>query len=427
MTERYSLDIGLELQAGIDIARSATFAIEGIRESGVPDRKAASFILRNILINNPQILGSWVIYEKDAFDGNDKSHLNSADINSDKEGRLNIYWNRSGEGKIVQEAGAAPDGDYYSVPQKTLKDSIVEPYVYNVQGKDILMTSFCVPIMRDGKFYGVAGVDMALTTFQKMVEQIHPYETGVAAVYSNGGKILAHFDEKRIGKNIKETEKDVFGDSLDSNITTISKGEAFTFSHWLNGSSFTFFANPVLVKGTDRPFSFMIGVPMLKVLSAPLWSLVISLICAALLSFVAIILAKRFAGSIGRPFKLIAKGSKCLSVGDIQMGDIKAEEFDELVKRKDEFHEVGEAFSELIAYQRSKVELAEAIARGELGVDVKISSEKDTLGKSLKKMVSDLRELVIQIQDAASQISQGASLVNNSSQSLSQGATEQAS
>ncbi len=427
MAERYSQNIALELQSGIDIARSAAFALEGLKESGTTDRKAASHILKNILINNPQILGSWVIYERDAFDGNDKAHLNSTDLTSDKEGRLNIYWNRSGEGKVVQEAGAAPDGEYYLVPQKTLKPSIVEPYLYTVQGKDTLLTSFCIPIMRDGKFYGVAGVDMALTTFQKLVAGIRPYETGVAAVYSNGGKVLAHFDEKRIGKNIKDTEKDVFGDALENNISLISKGEAFSFSQWLNGSSFSFFAKPVLVKGTDFPFSFVIGVPMIKVLAAPLWSLIISLLLAVVLAYVAMILARRFAETISNPFKLIAQSSKHLSLGDIQMGNIRPEEFKKLAERQDEFRDVGEAFNDLISYQRSKVELAEAIARGELGIDVKVTSEKDTLGKALQKMVIDLRDLVEQIQSAASQISSGAGQVSNSSQSLSQGATEQAS
>lgn len=44
MAERYSQNIALELQSGIDIARSAAFALEGLKESGATDRKVASYI-----------------------------------------------------------------------------------------------------------------------------------------------------------------------------------------------------------------------------------------------------------------------------------------------------------------------------------------------------------------------------------------------
>ena len=52
---------------------------------------------------------------------------------------------------------------------------------------------------------------MELTTFQEMIERIKPYETGVAALFSNDGKIAAHFDKSRLGKNILETERDMVG------------------------------------------------------------------------------------------------------------------------------------------------------------------------------------------------------------------------
>lgn len=39
---------------------------------------------------------------------------------------------------------------------------MTEPYVYPINGKDVFMTSFMAPLMFDGKFGGVIGVDIAL-------------------------------------------------------------------------------------------------------------------------------------------------------------------------------------------------------------------------------------------------------------------------
>lgn len=411
----------------MDTARSAAASLEALKETNNTDRKLASGILKEFLLRNPRILGTWVIYEGNAFDGKDAEHQKSPDLNTDKEGRTNIYWNRGADGKVTQEAGAAPDGEYYTVPQKSLKDSIVEPYLYNVQGKDVLLTSFCVPLIRNGKFVGVAGVDMALTYFQTLVDQIHPYKTGVSAIFSNGGKVLAHFDSKRIGKTMKETEKDVAGDDLVEFESAIKQGKDFRFSNSLDGSSFAYFSKPIKVPGVESPFSMMIGVPLSAVLAAPTWSMIISIVLAAALAWGAVIVARRFAATIGGPLALIAHSSQALAQGDIQLTGINRAELEDLLNRKDEFHDIGKSFNELVQYQTEKVKLAEQIAKGELGVKVKIVSDKDTLGKALEKMVLDLRELVSQIQLAADQISGGAGQVSNSSQTLSQGATEQAS
>lgn len=74
MTERYSKEIGSELQYGMDTARSAAASLEALKETNNTDRKLASGILKEFLLRNPRILGTWVIYEGNAFDGKDAEH-----------------------------------------------------------------------------------------------------------------------------------------------------------------------------------------------------------------------------------------------------------------------------------------------------------------------------------------------------------------
>ena len=59
------------------------------------------------------------------------------------------------------------DKEYY----KTIKSSgevyVMEPYVYQLRGKDIMMISIIAPVYdADGAFFGVAGCDVALADMQ---------------------------------------------------------------------------------------------------------------------------------------------------------------------------------------------------------------------------------------------------------------------
>lgn len=94
----------------------------------------------------------------------------------------------------------------------------------------------------------------------------------------------------------------------------------------------------------------------------------------------------------------------------------------------------GEAPTSLYAATRvmvetlkEKAQLTEAIAQGDLTQKVELASDRDVLGKALQQMVANLSEILGNVQVAGEQIASGSSQVSDASQSLSQGATEQAS
>lgn len=96
------------------------------------------------------------------------------------------------------------------------------------------------------------------------------------------------------------------------------------------------------------------------------------------------------------------------------------------LQRSDEFGEIASAFKVLVESQQSKVELAQAVASGNLKVDIQPASNKDELGLALLEMKNSLATLVTQSMENSAQVDSGAREVSDSSQSLSQGATEQA-
>ncbi|MGT2437767.1 methyl-accepting chemotaxis protein [Bradyrhizobium betae] len=71
--------------------------------------------------------------------------------------------------------------------------------------------------------------------------------------------------------------------------------------------------------------------------------------------------------------------------------------------------------------------LANEIAHGNLTVEAKPLSDKDTLGLALERMVEKLRQIVSEALTAAQNVSAGSQELSASAEQLSQGATEQAS
>ncbi len=96
------------------------------------------------------------------------------------------------------------------------------------------------------------------------------------------------------------------------------------------------------------------------------------------------------------------------------------------LESRDEIGQLAWALNGMADGLQEKARIAESIAGGDLRIKVTLASDQDELGKSLQKMVANLRGMVGEIQLAAHQIAAGSAQVSGSSQALSQGATGQA-
>ncbi|MBK8784881.1 MAG: Cache 3/Cache 2 fusion domain-containing protein [Anaerolineales bacterium] len=146
------------------------------------------------------MLGSYVGYEPNAFDGLDSEFVNQ--VGHDQTGRFIPYWNRL-TGKLTLDPLADYEtSDYYLIPKQTQADSVIEPYLY--QG--VLMTSYISPIVdRSGKFIGIAGIDVSLNNLDEEISQIKVFKSGYAFLVSNPGIFVSAPDKALIGN--KNTER----------------------------------------------------------------------------------------------------------------------------------------------------------------------------------------------------------------------------
>ena len=85
------------------------------------------------------------------------------------------------------------------------------------------------------------------------------------------------------------------------------------------------------------------------------------------------------------------------------------------VNRQDEVGELSKSFNKMIAYLREMASVSEAIAGGDLTVQVQPRSERDTLGRAFAEMTTGLRALVRSVRDSASQVAGGSNEVASAS------------
>jgi methyl-accepting chemotaxis protein len=97
------------------------------------------------------------------------------------------------------------------------------------------------------------------------------------------------------------------------------------------------------------------------------------------------------------------------------------------VKDDDEIGDLVKSLNGMVANLNNTAKIAEAIANGDLSVQAKPLSDKDTLGIALERMVAKLREIVSDAVRASDSVSSGSVQLSASAEQLSQGATEQAS
>jgi len=182
------------------------FMIQGIKERGVtPRREAVDAMMAECLRNNPDLLAFSCGCEPQAFDGLDADYVSAP--GHDASGRYVPYWHR-GNGVIEVEALAnydqAGENDFYELPRQTRRDVLMEPYLYPVGGKPVLMTSLMSPLLVGGRFIGVVGADYGLSQLQQEFAQTRPFGIGSIMLVSNLGLYVTHPDPARLGQQARD-------------------------------------------------------------------------------------------------------------------------------------------------------------------------------------------------------------------------------
>jgi methyl-accepting chemotaxis protein len=395
-----------DAQARAALATGETISLLTKNSEGI-SRQVLSTMVRRVAEDHPDYLGSYVAMEPDVI-GKDADYVGTPVGNV--VGRFAPYWNRLGGPFHLDPLDDLDKQDYYNGPKAAGKPTIVEPYDY--QGT--LMTSYITPILRDGKFIGIGGVDVGLNELNAQISKLRFFDHGYGMLVSNGGIFVAAPQTDLIGKKtLTAVAADKNGGALTAVAAGVAAGRAGTSTGRdpFTGRESTFFYAPV----TTGNWAFIAVVPDadFQAQAAHMTQRLLWLGAAALalvgiwLAFVAVWLT--------RPIRQLEAAATRISTGDL---DVQID-----VRTRDEIGRTAQAFIGMRSYLQETAQAAERIAGGDLTAAIEARSDRDVLRQAFAAMTAQLRGVVGQITeaaqttaDAASEVSTG---VNETGRSMS--------
>ncbi len=223
IAQQYGEQIKGQLQRPIAIAEdlARVNALLGMQDSlGNPQllitRPEINHLLKATLEQNPDLLNAYIAWEPDALDASDDLYAGMPELGSDEDGRFVPWWYRDTNGAAKVELLPDPNshtllsngvraGEYYLCVQETKRSCVIDPAAYAMNGQDVLMSSFSAPILVDGDFMGIAGVDLSLEFIQTLLTQAQQQLYGgvaeLALIASNGSLVASTSHPNELGRS----------------------------------------------------------------------------------------------------------------------------------------------------------------------------------------------------------------------------------
>lgn len=380
----YANMVRSELEGDFAVARTIVLTFSDYRNyTRVQRTRMYDKTLLNVLENNPKYISVWGDWE-----------LNNIDPSYKKEhGRVSSTFYREADQIMhiteIIDTADNPSGVYYDIKANPT-EILTEPYYYSYTGDktdQILEASVCVPIMDDGRYIGLVGLDVELKKIEEITKDISPFDGSYSIMISSEGMLFNHSQLQTHNiVNIKDIE---IASDLDFDIIKILKtGKNFSYSFDdKDGNEFYVSFAPLTLGNSPNYWYLGIVVPndiiLEKITHDSHISFLIGLLGILILAIITWFLARMITMPLIRTTEVLNKLAK---------GNVKDTE-NIKIKTHDELAEMGHAVNTLISSLKSSTNFANNIGEGNLNEKFTPLSENDLLGNALVNMRNRLSEM----------------------------------
>ncbi|BCD88610.1 chemotaxis transducer [Pseudomonas solani] len=197
--------------------------------------------MRTSLLAKPDLLGLFVIFERDALDGADSQFVGQDQAFGNDAGRFSLYWVQGKPGElqpvvgpeqILTDTSPGPSGSpynaFYTCPRDSRRACVLEPYFDEASGTRRLVTSIAFPLIVDGKLIAVVGLDISLDALQQssLDSSRELFDgAGRVSIISQGGVVAGHSaDAAQLGKRLDQ----VLPNGAEPLLATLRQGQPIT-------------------------------------------------------------------------------------------------------------------------------------------------------------------------------------------------------
>lgn len=235
-------------------------------------RDQANELIKNTLEANQDISALYAQFEPNGFDGLDAESIESGQIHTvPNSGSLEVYFIRNDDGGVEQEQVTDSEekwnaevgefgireAEWYLCSKDSGQPCALDPYLYEIsEGYSELMTSLTSPIMVNGAFVGLVGIDVNLPVFQKLTESLSKNLYGgksrISLISQNGLIASSSHYKNKLTRPLKEARSDLNGKLLSlhhqQTNTLLAEGVYFV-------------AFPINIKAANTTWSLLIELP----------------------------------------------------------------------------------------------------------------------------------------------------------------------
>lgn len=346
-----------------------------------------------------------------------------------------VYPNEEKDGYVFEKHEDAFDNydkDYWKQIRQTGEPYVMDPYVYELMGKNIMMISIIAPVWdAQGTFFGVSGVDVGLDDMQERLLVSSDYKSAHLVALAADGTILV---DSADGTTVGKTAAEAGYDTLEQDVETLN-----ALPEEMRGSSRAVIRNRENF-GTGKS-GICVTIP-LTVDDKTQWTLHMTvnnmefygpiIEGAGKLTFLVIVFGIILLKAVNRiikrsldPIQVITEGAAKLEAGDLNIHiDIVSD---------DELGHLAQAFNHISTIINNYVnDISEQLSQmANNNMDITIT--QDYIGDfipiqvSIEKISASLNETLHEIVRSADEVSTSSESVSSGAQILSDGATEQES
>ncbi len=374
-------------------------------------------------------VGSWVTFASDAFDGRDSDFAGNPYYTSD--GAFASYWYRDGDDLALSNLEGYESEGYFLGAYQSSKPRMTDAYEYEVDTGVLTLITIALPIIRDGKTIGVAGIDIDISSSQELISSINPFETGYAAILSDSGVVIAHPDSSIIMKSSSK----LFTNPEEAS-AAIAKHEPYLemvknekdISSMIKVSSFT-------MKEFEKTLNVLVSLPLTEINN----EIRMAMRNGFIIAFVSLLLAMGiFIPLLRRMIKPVRDSAKAIEDIAAGAGDLtqrlKVESNDEVGKLSESFNRFIEAQNDFIKGLKEKAQRTEAAknvvvsASEETSANIQeISANIESIGKQMEIVIqqvntsaASIEETNAAVQSIDKQIENQANMVEETSSSINE-------
>ena len=357
-------------------------------------RDQVNGLLRALLETNKTWSSVYTCWEPEAFDAMDQGFAKTT--GHDVTGRFASCWTRDSAGRLTLDVLRSyerdGEGDFYLQPRAHLQEYVSEPRIVADRGGKRVV-SLVAPIIADGKFFGITGVDLRLDIFQDLCDatSVH-HGDGDVSLVSNGGTVVAA--EHR--PNLAGEPLSALGSGLATHAAEVAAGQALSASR---GSELDVL-EPMSIGQTGRSWSAMVTVPLSAIHAearAIMWRLIAIGILCAVAGVGALWLIAR---SITAPVRAISERIRAIADGD---GDL-TQRVDE--SREDELGDLARWFNRFVGNIHGIVGKLAVVTREVAEASSRIAASADQTASGLARQEQQTTQIATSIEEMAQSITE---------------------